>query len=109
MLTTENRVLAYAESVRARIATGKKPDGSPMGDLARLDRGMALTTAEWVAYQNAQARAHATGKLTASEAQTVYIALGGEVPSATGWAEGVDLAMKITITRLIGELAGVRS
>lgn len=106
---TQNRVLAYADKVRATIESGIKPDGSPTAgpeELDRLDRTLNLTTMEWMAYQNAQARAHVVGTLATDEAQTVYMALNGEVPTASGWADGVDLALKVTVTNLIGELIG---
>ena len=109
MIDTTNRVLAHADKVRARIASGRKPDGSPLGDTAQLDKSLALTSAEWFAYQNAQARAHATGKLTTDEAAVVYLALGGETggsPANGHWAVDTDLALKVTITNLIGELIG---
>lgn len=100
-----NRIEAAAARLRERIAQGVKPDGSPItADLSELERDQNLTHIEWFAYQNAQARAHATGKLSTAEAQTIYSALGGEGMSATGWADHVDLALKVTITQVIGEL-----
>ena len=95
----------------AALASGQKIDGSgPIeADLTALEADQNLTFTEWFAFQEAQARAHATGVLRTDEAQTVYVALGGEaMPPETGWAEDVDLALKVTITTLIGQLMGVR-
>lgn len=103
-----NRVEAHAATVRAAIASGQKVDGSgPIGDTAKLDADLAVTFSEHVAYQNAQARAHAAGILTPEEATTVYRALG-EVGSEAngGWARGTDLALKVTVTTLMGSLVG---
>jgi len=66
---------------------------------------MAVTFGEHFAYQNAQARAHVSGKLSTDEAQIIYIALG-EVGSQDngGWASGTDLATKVVVTLTIGQL-----
>ena len=79
-MMTENRVLAAAERMRAALASGQKIDGSgPIeADLTALEADQNLTFTEWFAFQEAQARAHATGVLPTDEAQTVYVALGGE-------------------------------
>lgn len=105
MIESDNRVLAAAERLRHRIELGIKPDGSPItGSLDELERGLELTHMEWFAYQNAQAKAHAMGVITAGEAQTIYAALNGEGMTTSGWAEGVDLALKVTITSLMAQL-----
>lgn len=104
--TQSNRVLDYAARVRANIEAGRKPDGSPItADLSELERTLALSPIEVVAFQNAQARAHATGVLSTAEAQTVYTAIG----EGGDWAPGTDLALKVTITNLMSELMGRRS
>jgi len=105
-----NRVEAYAARIRAAIASGQKPDGSgPIGDVSKLNETLALDFSEHFAYQNAQAEAHASGILTTDEAMSVYVALG-EVGSASngGWAKGTDLALKVTVTNLIGQLLGAK-
>ena len=100
-----NRIEAAAARLRERIAQGVKPDGSPItGDLGELERGLAVTPMEVFAYQNAQARAHATGKLSTAEAQTIYTALTGGVADNGHWSPHVDLALKVTITQVVGEL-----
>jgi hypothetical protein len=107
MIHTSNRVLAAIERQRDLINRGVKPDGTPItGDLQELERSLALTPVEVVAYQNAQARAHVTGVLTTDEAQTIYVAIG----EGGDWSDRADLATKIVVTQVIGELirAGVR-
>lgn len=104
-----NRIEAAAARLRERIAKGVKPDGSPItADLGELDESMAVSPIEVFAYQNAQARAHATGKLSTAEAQTIYTALTGGVADNGHWSPHVDLALKVTITNVIGELLGGR-
>ena len=70
-----------------------------------LDANCAVTFDEHFAYQNAQARAHASGLLTPEEAQIIYMALG-EVGSEAngGWASETDTTTKVVVTRLVGEL-----
>lgn len=110
MLGTTNRVTAYADKLRAQIASGRKPDGSPLGDLAKLDETMAISLAEFVSFQNLKSRAQVSGVLTVDEAMTIYAALGDGYShdGNGGWAPGVDLAMKVTITELMAQLVGVR-
>lgn len=104
--TRPNLIAAAIERMRERIEQGVKPDGSPItGDLGKLDAELAITGLEHFAYQTAQARAHALGKLSTGEAQTIYIALNGEAPGPNGgWAASADLATKVIVTQVIGEL-----
>jgi len=99
-----NRVTAAIAQMRERVAT-LEPD-----KVERLEKGNVLDSFEHAQYQNQQARAHATGRLTTEEAQVLYIALG-EVgnPSNGGWATGTDLATKLVVTMVIGELLGARA
>lgn len=106
-----DRITPAIAKMRATIATGQKLDGTGPIDpdsLARLDRSLDNGPAEWVAYQNAQARAHATGILSTAEAQVVYMALGGESPGPGGWAADADLATKVVITQVLSEIVGRR-
>lgn len=107
MIGIDNRILAAAERMRAAIQSGQKLDGSgPItGDLTALEQDQNLSHMEWFAFQNAQAAAHASGKLTTDEAMTIYTALGGEVMPVNGWSSGVDLALKLTIYSVCGQLA----
>ena len=105
-----NRVLDSAERYTKRIArqqrAGVDLSGRPIGPaLEALDKTMALAFDEHFAFQNAQARAHAMGRLTTEEATTVYAALGETVSTTNGgWSAHVGLPLKLTITQLMGEL-----
>ena len=100
-----NRVEAHAAQVRKLIESGLKPDGSPIGDVDALDRELSLSLGERFAYQNAQAKAHASGILTTDEAMTVYRAVGEAGSKANGgWPKGTDLALKVTVTSLMAQL-----
>ena len=103
-MLTENRVTRAIDAAREKAAT-LAPERQ-----AELNDTLALEALEHHAYQNAQARAHASGILTTDEAQIVYAALG-EVGSAEngGWAAGTDLPTKVVVTQLVGELMGLRS
>lgn len=108
--TTNNRVAAKVAEVRDALARGQRLDGRGSidpADLPGLEATLAVTFQEHFAYQNAQARAHATGVLTTEEAQVVYVALG-EVgdPANGGWAADTDLATKVVVTNLMGQLIG---
>lgn len=103
-----NRIETHAAKVREAIASGQKVDGSgPIGDVTKLDAELAVSFEEHFAFQNAQARAHAAGILTPEEASVIYRALG-EVGSTAngGWAKGTDLALKVTVTTVMGQLVG---
>ena len=94
-----NRISTAVAAVQAKL------DELTPAAVAELDAAMAVEFDEHFAYQNAQARAHASGKLSTDEAQVVYIALG-EVGSTEngGWADGTSTATKVTVTRLMAEL-----
>lgn len=97
----ENRVTRAIDQLRARLAS--LDDDT----LAKLTATTTLDFGEHFAYQQAQANAHASGRLTVDEAQVVYVALGEVGDDANGgWASGTDLATKIAVTKLIAELHG---
>jgi hypothetical protein len=74
-----------------------------------LEASMAVDFADHFAYQEEQARAHASGLLSVDEAQIVYAALGEVGSDANGgWSVSTDLATKGTVTKLIGELLSRR-
>lgn len=100
-----NRILEAIERTRAPLSEGKGLDGNPIDPqaLKRLDKSLNNTLAEHFTYQQTQARAHAMGRITTEEAQTIYMALG-DPPAANGWASGTDLATKVVITEVMAEL-----
>ena len=99
-----NRITQYAAMVRAKRASigDTALDGTSWDD---AEKNLDINHFERVAYQNAQARSHAMGKLTTDEAMVVYRAIG-EVGSSKngGWSKGTDYALKVTVTKLMGEL-----
>lgn len=103
-----NRVTAHAATVREAIRTGQKADGSgPIGDVQSLEAGLALEAGEKLAYLRANSLAVQDGTLTADEGQTVYRALGEGFGTSNGrWARGTDVALKVTVTTLMGQLVG---
>jgi len=68
-----------------------------------LHEDMKLSMYEFVQFQNMQASAHAQGIISTDEAQTIYIALGGE-EYHPDWPEGTSLATKTAITQTMMEL-----
>lgn len=102
-----NRITKYAAMVQGKIDAldGIGLDGTPL-DIA--ERDLDISHMERAAYQNAQARAFAMGRLTKDEAMTVYRAIGEVGTSKNGgWAADTNYAMKATVTNLIGQLLGV--
>jgi hypothetical protein len=99
-----NRVQDRIEHRRALLLAGIKPDGTPItADLAQAERNLDLTFEEHYEFQQTQVWAYVTGLINVDEAQTIYAALG-EVPAADGWADTTDLASKLVITVLMGEI-----
>lgn len=97
-----NRVEIAIANMRKRV------DALDDESRTRLDRVNDLTFDDHFGYQSKQSIAHASGKLSTEEAQVIYMALGESLsPDNGGWSEGVDLATKIIITQIIGELLGV--
>ena len=96
---TPNRLSKAIEDIRARC------EALDQAKRDNLDREMDVTFEEHFAYQQAQARAHVSQKLTTEEAQIIYVALG-EVGSSEngGWAAETDLPTKVAVTLAMGEL-----
>lgn len=105
-----NRIEASIVQHTDRIASlkGVGLDGTP---LSEVEAKITLAFEDFVTYQNEQARAHASGIISADEAMTVYRLLGGESHGDDvngGWPKGVTLAQKMVVTNLMGELMGRR-
>jgi hypothetical protein len=94
-----NRLAKHINSIRPKV------DALDPEARVKFEADMAVEPGEHFAYQEAQARAHASGLLTTDEAMIVYRALG-EVGSASngGWAADTDLPTKVSVTLLMGEL-----
>lgn len=95
----ENRLDKAAKEIQERLDT--------IDDSAKekLSRDLAIDFQEHFAYQTAQSRAFAMGRLSQGEAQFIYVSLG-EIGSDNngGWAEGTTLAAKVAITKVMLEL-----
>jgi hypothetical protein len=98
-----NRVTEAAAKYQRRIDSlnGETLTGGSMDD---AEKDLDLTPHEHFAYQEAQARAHASGMLTLPEARTVYAALG----EGSNWRTGTSLAMKVAITLLMLDLMAAK-
>jgi hypothetical protein len=98
----ENRIAdcitRYGERIDAQGETGLT--GKPVD---HLHEDLAISMAEFVAYQNAQTRAHVEGRITTEEASTLYMALGGETYHGD-WPKRTPLATKIVVTQVMHEL-----
>lgn len=94
-----NRVAQAIEGIRV------KAEALDPAAREALDADMAVDFAEHFAYQQAQAQAHAAGRISTDEALLIYAALG-EIGSAAngGWASSTDLATKVAVTLSMGEL-----
>jgi hypothetical protein len=79
-------------------------NGTPISEL-----DVSLSFEEFTAFQNAQSRAFASGKLSMDEAQLIYSSLGGEMHhGGDGWPSDTSIATKLVITQACAELMGVK-
>ena len=101
-----NRILAHAATVQAIIDAGHQPDGSPLGDLDALREELDLDLAEVFAWQEAKSLAQAQGVISGDEALTIYTAIGGD--GGGGWTDDASLALRVSITSLIGQLLALK-
>lgn len=108
MLDTNDRLTPAIDRQRAAIRAGVRIDnGEPItADLVAFEKSLDNSLAEVFTYQNLKSRAQVMGKITVEEAQVIYRALGGEVPSPNGWGADTDLATKVVVTSVLGALAG---
>jgi hypothetical protein len=99
----ENRITKYADMVHEKCVKL----GQPLNGITweEAETTLDITFSEHYAFQNEQSRAFASGRINQDEATTVYQALG-EVWSEGngGFREGVDYALKLAITTMVGEL-----
>lgn len=99
----DNRFIQAIERTRVKLAN--------IDDEVKLSLAddLAIDFEEHFEFQQTQARAHAMGKITTDEAQVIYASLG-EVQSSGngGWAKSTDLATKVIVTQIMGELLEMR-
>lgn len=95
-----NRLATSIDRVQARIDETLDEDAAD-----KLEGEMAIDFEQHFKFQELQAAAHASGKITTDEAQIVYKALGEVMSSENGgWQPGVKLAKKVSITMFMMEL-----
>ena len=100
-----NRIAEAIEATEAKISEldGVGVNGKPLSD---LDTDLQFD--EFCAFQNAQSRAFAGGKIGMDEAQLLYRSLGGEMHhDGDGWPTDTSLATKIVVTKVCAELMGL--
>lgn len=93
----QNRIARAIEKMEARIQTVSAEK------ISKLDHDLQEDFSSLAAYQNVQALAFASGKLTQEEASILYNIYGGEYPTPTKWAKQ-PLAARIVATQTAGEL-----
>jgi hypothetical protein len=107
ILAPDNRLLPRITKTRDQLARRVRRDNEqPLPadfDLVAFERTLDNSLAEHFRYQQLQAEAHAMGRLTTAEAQTIYVALG-DPPGVNGWSEVADLATKLVVTEVLMEL-----
>ena len=91
---------------RIEIAVGKMEEAlaalSP-DKRANIEEVTTLSFDEFFAFQNAQARAHASGVLTLDEAQAIYMGLGGDCYEGN-FPASTSLALRVVILQLMVKL-----
>lgn len=96
----DNRVSKAVARIQAKL------DKLDPEKLAELEKGNNITFDEHFYYQTVQSRAHAAGRISVVEASILYQALGViRNDSNGGWAKDTDLATKLAVTLVVGELA----
>lgn len=96
---SRNRIQDRIQLLNARITGGE----IPQADLDRLEESLKTDTSDLIQYQNVQAFAHASGKITFAEADMAYNLLGREAPSEEKWNK-LSLAERVALTQLMSEL-----
>lgn len=95
-----NRIANAIAKMEATIAENDVPQEK----LDKLNTDLNLTFEEHFAYQNAQAAAHAGGKLSLEESQFIYQALGG----SSGHFNKQPLVVKIVVHQTVRQLMNER-
>lgn len=100
-----NRIAEAITAMEAKISelNGVGVNGVP---LSEIDTDLQFD--EFAAFQTAQSRAFASGKIGMGEAQLLYRSLGGEMHhEGDGWPRDTSLATKIVVTKVCAELMGL--
>lgn len=98
-MNTANRVAVAIDLTRPYVDSLSRVEREALTATTAVDFGQHFI------YQQAQARAHASGNLAPEEAMAVYVALGEVGSDANGgWATETDLATKVVVTMLVHRL-----
>jgi hypothetical protein len=99
----KDRISAYADSIRAKLS---ELDSEK---LEEVDITLDLDYELWFKMQQYQSSAFASGKISQSDSQIAYAALGEVMNDKNGgWQPGTDTALKFTITKMFEELLSAR-
>lgn len=94
---------SYIASIRDNV---KK---QPQAEIDRLDAVMAIDFEEHFKFQALKSEAMLAGRIDVDVAQAICLALGDVYTEYNGgWADGVDLATKVTITKIMEELLSLK-
>jgi hypothetical protein len=108
-LLTIEKYEAYENNTQKILDGGVNVKTGVPFDIAKVDKNLDLIFEEHFAFQNAQARAHASGIISTEVAQVIYNALGEVMASENGgWQPNVSTARKQAITQLMSELIARR-
>jgi hypothetical protein len=94
-----NILQARIESIQSRINSGV----ATKEKLAAMEKGLHTDLKDLIDYQNLQAAAHASGKISSEVATQLYNALGRENPTEEKW-DKLSIATKVAITQMMLEL-----
>jgi len=99
-----NRIVRAINDIQGRL------DNISLTKQQELEEAMDIDFDEHYAMQEAQAFAHAQGKINAEEAQVIYAALGETYDPGTngGWCAGTNLATKVAVTQVSKELLAIK-
>lgn len=92
----------YIAGVQSNIA-------NVQGIIGHLDETMVINFEEHFQFQNLKTEAMLAGRIDEEVAQAIFMALGPNHSEYNGgWADGVDLATKFTVTKIIEEVLGLK-
>jgi hypothetical protein len=98
-----DRISAYADSIRVKLS---ELDSET---IEKVDKDLDLDFELWFKMQQYQSQAFASGKISQSDSQIAYAALGEAMSDKNGgWQAGTDTALKFTITKMFEELLTAR-
>ena len=94
-----NRVQDRIDLIQRKLDSGMVTPEA----LDKLEKSLPTDWQDLVEYQNLQALAHASGKLSFEEANLIYNTLGRENPTEAKW-DKLSVATRVAITQVMAEL-----